>query len=336
MIDIESDTELIAYLTAHGRTLPGEELVIVPLAGGVSNRTVFVQRANGDAWVLKQALGKLRVKADWFSDPIRIQKEALGIQWLARFTPPGTIPAFVFQDDAALIVAMAAVPQPHVNWKHMLLAGDVRFEHARQFGRILGGIHRGGYQHRAETEPVFRDRQFFESLRLEPYYQYTAGQHSDAAEFYKALIADTRAHLHTIVHGDYSPKNILVRLEQLILLDHEVIHFGDPAFDLGFSLTHLLSKARHVADRGEAFLDAALVYWNTYLEALGDVPWRDALGPRAVRHTLGCLLGRVDGRSPLEYLTEAERHYQRETVVRLMTSPPTMIPDLIGAIGQAL
>lgn len=336
MIDIENEAELVAYLTGQGRTQPGETLVIVPLAGGVSNRTVFVQRANGEALVLKQALGKLRVKADWFSDPIRIQKEALGIRWLARFTPPGTIPAFVFQDDAALIVAMAAVPQPHVNWKHMLLKGDVRADHLRQFGRILGQIHRGGYEQRAETEPVFRDRQFFESLRLEPYYQYTAGQHPDAAAFYRALIADTRDRLLTIVHGDYSPKNILVLADKLILLDHEVIHFGDPAFDLGFSLTHLLSKARHVAGRREAFLDAARVYWTTYLEALGDVPWRDALEPRAVRHTLGCLLGRVDGRSPLEYLTEAERQFQRETVVRLMKSPPATIPSLIDAFGQEL
>ena len=69
------------------------------------------------------------------------------------------------------------------------------------------------------------------------------------------------------MHGDYSPKNILLYRDRLVLLDHEVIHFGDPAFDVGFSLTHLLSKALHVAFRRREFLDAAQSYVRTYLEA---------------------------------------------------------------------
>ena len=47
-------------------------------------------------------------------------------------------------------------------------------------------------------------------------------------------------------------------MKAVSLLDHEVAHFGDPAFDLGFSLTHLLSKALHLEAYRPLFLAAAL------------------------------------------------------------------------------
>src|SRR5207253_6106542 len=119
----------------------------------------------------------------------------------------------------------------------------------------------------------------------------------EAAAFLAPLVDETRARRETLVHGDYSPKNVLVRDDRLVLLDHEVVHFGDPAFDLGFSLAHLLSKAHHLADRRGDFTQAALLYWRAYAG-------ERQLEPRAVRHTLACLLARVAGRSPLEYLNE--------------------------------
>jgi hypothetical protein len=114
-----------------------------------------------------------------------------------------------------------------------------------------------------------------------------------------------------------------------VLLDHEVIHWGDPAFDPGFALTHLLGKANHVVPHREAFAEAANRFWQSYEAALGDVPWREGLEHRAVRHTLGCLLARVAGRSPLEYLTEPQRRTQQGTVLSLMRVPPEDIRALV-------
>jgi len=133
------------------------------------------------------------------------------------------------------------------------------------------------------------------------------------------LIEETRATRLSVVHGDYSPKNVLVRDGQLILLDFEVIHWGDPAFDLGFALAHLLSKAHHVEGKRQLFLDAATAFWYGYAETLGDVPWHIPLEPRAVRQTLGCLMARVAGRSQLEYLSADEKRRQRDIVLDLMT-----------------
>lgn len=360
-LDIEQPAALLAYLRHSGRIQPDEQPTIRILAGGVSNRTVWVERANGPAWVLKQALPKLRVAVDWFSRPERIQREALGLRWLAQLAPAGTICPLLFEDHRQHLLAMEAVPQPHDNWKSLLLAGRLDMTHIDQFGRLLGTIHRQAFEQRAKVAPVFADRSFFESLRLEPYYAYPASQLPAAADFLHGLIEESRANCVTLVHGDYSPKNILVYQNRLILLDHEVIHWGDPAFDLGFSLTHLLSKAHHLSQYRHNFAVAAQRYWQVYHESISathvkrddrrltsdhqrafslslssnmDYPApfatdMAAIEARAVRHTLACLLARVDGRSPLEYLDEAARSRQRQAVLALLPAPPDAIPALV-------
>jgi aminoglycoside phosphotransferase (APT) family kinase protein len=336
-LNIEQHADLLTYLRQTGRIEADEQPQFTNLAGGVSNRTVLVTRPGGEQWVLKQALSKLRVPVDWFSSPERVHREALGLRWLAQLAPPGTIPQLVFEDFEHHLLAMLAVPQPHDNWKSLLLGGQLKVEHIHQFAQLLGTIHRRAFERRAEVEPVFADRSFFESLRLEPYYSYTATQVSGAAPFIQALIDETRTLALTLVHGDYSPKNILVyRQGQLILLDHEVIHFGDPAFDMGFSMTHLLSKAHHLSQLRLNFAQAALQYWQLYLEALGAVPWRNKFEARAVRHTLACLLARVAGRSPLEYLAAPIRQRQREVATALMLNPPTTMPNLIAQFVKRL
>ena len=319
-LNIENAAELVGYLRGHGHVGKDENPRITILAGGVSNRTVLVERENGAGWVLKQALEKLRVAADWFSSPARIHREALGLRWIGELTP-GATPRFLFEDHGAHFLAMEAVPRPHENWKSILLRGDVAGDLVAQFGRLLGTIHRGAKGRRDELEPVFRDVSFFESLRLEPYYAYTAAQTKEAEPFLLALIAETLATRSTLVHGDFSPKNILARNGRLILLDHEVIHWGDPAFDLGFALTHFLSKAHHLREHRERFVAAAHGFWKNYDDK--------SCEERAVRHTLACLLARVDGRSPLEYLDADERRRQRAAALALMSALPGGMDDLI-------
>src|SRR5688500_6074371 len=100
-LDIEQPGELTAWLRAHHRIAPDETPRIAVLAGGVSNRTVLVERPSGEAWVVKQALAKLRVQVEWFSSPERIHREALGLRWLAELAPPGAITPFIFEDHDA-------------------------------------------------------------------------------------------------------------------------------------------------------------------------------------------------------------------------------------------
>lgn len=338
-LDIEQHEQLIAYLRAAGRIKPDETPKCETLAGGVSNRTVLVERASGEAWVLKQALAKLRVKVDWFSDPARVHREALGLKHLAALAPAGAITPLVFEDEVNHLLAMQAVPQPHENWKNILLRGEVDPNYIEQFARLLGRIHRESYYQDDELAKVFDDRTFFETLRLEPYYQFAASQVPAAAPFLDRLIADTRQSRLTLVHGDYSPKNILVHDGRLVLLDHEVIHWGDPAFDIGFALTHLLSKANHLPAHRKDFWQGALDFWMYYSWELGNMPWMEAMQVRAARHTLACLLARVAGRSPLEYLDDAGRRRQQSVVVEMMGNDdwptvPSVISEFLVEVEQ--
>ncbi len=335
-LDIEDAAALVAYLERTARIGTDEAVRVEVLHGGVSNRTVWLERDSGEAWVLKQALAKLRVPVDWFSSPERIHREAVGMEWLARLTPAGSTTELLFEDREEYLLAMRAVPRPHDNWKTVLLAGTICADHFRQFARLLAAIHREGYHRRAELAGVFGDRSYFESLRLEPYYGYSAQQAPAAAEFLHALIGETLDCRITLVHGDYSPKNILIHEGRLVLLDHEVIHFGDPAFDLGFSLTHFLSKAHHLPALRCDLLRMAREYWSHYLAALGQADWTKGLEARAVRHTLACLLARAVGRSPLEYLDAAQRTRQRDAVLRIIPGAPGTITDLISVFEEHL
>jgi 5-methylthioribose kinase len=328
-MNIEDPYELKTYLIETGRLKPNEMFESHTLSGGVSNRTVLLKRSDGRNWVLKQALEKLRVSVDWFSSPERIHREAAGMRYLYQLAPEH-ITSLIFEDHKEHILAMEAVIEPHQNWKEMLLRGEVDSDHVRQFAELLGIIHRVSSVDK-NIDKVFADRSYFESLRLEPYYLYAAQQVPEASLFLHTLTEATRQRLYTLVHGDYSPKNILVYQRRLILLDHEVIHFGDPAFDVGFALTHFLSKAHHlVAKRGE-FAEAALQFWRVYQEGIKGTKFYDDLEPFAIKHTLACLLARVAGRSQLEYLSPSEKSLQKAVVVSLMQHEPTRLPEMVSS-----
>jgi hypothetical protein len=335
-LNIERFDELLEYLRQTRRVAPEITPRLTRLEGGVSNRTVLVEPPDGPAFVVKQALERLRVESEWFSDPRRIEREALGLEWLARLAPTGTIAPLLFLDKRHHLLAMEAVPQPHVNWKVELLAGRVEPAHIDQFARLLATIHCNSRAQADTLACVFEDRSFFETLRVEPYYRFSADRVQEAAGFLKKLIADTAIHRLALVHGDYSPKNILIHQGQLVLLDHEVIHFGDPAFDLGFSMTHFLSKAHHLPQHRDAFLASTSRYWSNYVHNAGDIPRSEGFEERAVRHTLGCLLARVAGRSPLEYLDDQDGRRQLRIVLELVSRHPATVPILLDAFGAAL
>ena len=344
-LDIERHVQLAGYLRATGRIGAREPVVCRTLGGGVSNRAVWVDLGDGRAWVLKQALAKLRVKDEWLSDPGRIRREAEGLRYLAQVAPPGTTTPLVFEDPAVYLLAMQAVPYPHENLKTILLAGtlprDRLLRLIADFGALLGMIHANAWRRADEVRPAFEDTSFFQSLRIEPYYRATAAREPMAGHFFAELIEHAQSTRLTLTHADYSPKNVLVRPgtdgdaggeDRLVLLDHEVIHWGDPAFDVGFALAHLLSKAHHVIGRRADFRDAAVRFWDSYCDGLaGDgvaVPWAADIEPWCARHALGCLLARVSGKSPLEYLDDAERGRQRAVVLELLRHPPARVAEL--------
>jgi 5-methylthioribose kinase len=329
-LDIEDFDALQKYLSSRGHLQPGEAVSFAVLPGGVSNRTVRATWADERSWVLKQALPKLRVNIDWFSSPERITVEAKALRWLNRIAPPGTTPAFVLEDATNHLMVMEAIPEESENWKSILLKGEIVPEQFEQFGSLLGTIHRQSSISAFEVSKAFADTTYFESLRLEPYYLFTAQTTPAAAGFLQTLARETLLHKVSLVHGDFSPKNTLLYQGKLILLDYEVVHWGEPAFDVGFALTHFLSKAHHLPQARARLAQAAMLFWQVYAREVATLDWASALEPRVVRHALGCLLARVVGKSPLEYLTRNEQARQKEVTLLLMENSPTEVNDLIS------
>jgi aminoglycoside phosphotransferase (APT) family kinase protein len=329
-LDIENFDDLRQYMMEQGHVHCGEKVSMQKLAGGVSNRTVKISWPDGHGWVLKQALAKLRVAVDWFSDPERIAVEAKALRWLNRAAPPGSTPGFVFEDTARHILAMQAIPEGHENWKTLLLAGKIVSEHFEQFGRLLGAIHRQSTEQATKLASEFADTRYFESLRLEPYYLYTAQQVPAAATFLRSLAEETLGHKDCLVHGDFSPKNTLLYHEKLILLDYEVMHFGDPAFDIGFAMAHFLSKAHHRPGDRDGIAAGTARFLEVYRQQVAMLAWARELEPRMVRHSLGCSLARVAGKSTLEYMSPEEMERQCRVLLPLMANPPATVDALIN------
>lgn len=288
--------------------MAGEQWRVKPLGGGVSN-VVLLAESSLRRLVFKQALGRLRVAEEWLADQSRIHREAASLRALAPILPDGAVPRVVFEDRENFIYAMQAAPPGAEDWKTRLLRGERDADVARKAARILSALAAGTSGDTRWCEE-YGDQHCFDQLRLDPYYRFTASRHSDLRSAFEEAIALARRPL-AMVHGDFSPKNLLVDgTGHVMLIDFEVIHFGDPAFDAAFLLNHLLLKGARdlgVICAGElaAFETAAVI-----------------------RH-LGCLhLARVDGKSPAEYLTEPQRVRVRAAARELILHPPKTIEEI--------
>lgn len=329
-LDIEVPEQLIAYLQSTNRISSDELPQVQVLHGGVSGRTVLVERENGESWVLKQALERLRVAGDWFSDPRRIEREADGMRALNSILAPGRVPDLIFEDKVNHLVAMQAVDPPFTNWKELLLTGRLTVEHVVDFGRLLAQIHEGSARRSGQFRAQFEDKTVFDTLRVDPYYRKVRAEHPEYTSFFDAVIEESLTLSISLVHGDYSPKNILMRPTGCVLVDHEVIHWGDPAFDVGFSITHLLAKSNHMPRMRSRFGAAALTYWQTYQAQLASLEVFSGVEERSVRHAAACLLARVDGKSPLEYLDDEQRVSQRAGAMAIISAAPTTVAEMIA------
>ena len=99
----------------------------------------------------------------------------------------------------------------------------------------------------------------------------------------------------------------------ILLLDFEVVHWGDPAFDLAFCVNHLLIKSIVNAHVQATYFQAVTAMLEAYRDELPAIDWAELLAE--TRLQLGCLmLARIDGKSPVEYITDEPT---KETVRRV-------------------
>jgi hypothetical protein len=155
----------------------------------------------------------------------------------------------------------------------------------------------------------------FEAQRVDPYLRTIVRRHPDLAETVDVYVERLLATRRCLVHGDFSPKNVLVGRDGLWVIDWEVTHRGDPAFDLAFMLNHLLLKAIHRPQGRRDYETCGRAFLEAYAQPFD---------PEYVLGLVGCLmLARVDGKSPAEYLSERERTHARAHGIALLTAPPS-------------
>ena len=327
------------YLAGHGLWPPGMPNAVRELGGGGSNTVLLVEGKGPDGeerrWVVKQSLEKLRVKDDWRSERGRIFREAEAIQALSSVLGPGAVPQVVHVGRDDYLFVMTAAPAGSVTWKEALLEGRVDGGVARQAGKLLALMITAS-QRDPSFRAAFAERAVFDQLRVDPYYRTTAARHPDVGPLIRKLIDDSWQIRSAIVHGDFSPKNMLVQNSRIFLIDFEVVHWGDPAFDAGFLLNHLFLKAFHQPHYARAYFSAARDFWTELVGGTDAAALVD-FEKMTVRHLGALMLARIDGKSPVEYIRdESTKERVRSFAKWLMLEGTPSLEDTMSAAGKAL
>ncbi len=328
----EDKDMLAASLHRMGLTAGGDDFSATPLSGGVSC-DVWHVRAASQEMIVKRALPRLRVDAEWKAPVERAGTEADWFNLVAEFDPR-IVPEVLGEDRAHHVFAMEFLPpQTHKLWKAELAAGRADADFAASVGERLAHIHAFTANREDVMHDFAHDAQFH-ALRLEPYLLHTAKKHTDLAPRIRALADGVAKARVALMQGDISPKNILIGPEGPVFLDAETACYGDPAFDLAFCLNHLLLKCVWHRKFKAAYLKSFAALADAYLE---NVTWEEPRDIEARTAALlpALLLARIDGKSPVEYLTtEKDKTLVREVAKALLAGRPSASLAAISKIWE--
>jgi 5-methylthioribose kinase len=291
---LTADT-VLAYLIEKKIISASDQAEVEVLTGGVSNVVLAITTKNQKI-VLKQALAELMVAQKWEADQRRAIVEANAIALFHKLSPD-QVPNLVFLDPERFILILDRVPVGSTVWKSDLLDGVINPDIAEVLGRTLAQWHNFGEKDK-EARLQFMEDSLFEQLRIDPFYRFVAAKNDALKPIISRLINELEGDKTTIVHGDFSPKNIMVGMDdQVYILDFEVTHVGNPVFDLAFLLAHLLCKKfRTDEPLEEKLLGAAAERFINAYEVIRPIDSSLSL------HTALIALARVEGKSPVNYL----------------------------------
>jgi aminoglycoside phosphotransferase (APT) family kinase protein len=328
------DAVLCDFLYDRKLARRGDAVTWTPLAGGVSS-DIWRVDVGERTLCIKRALPRLKVAQEWDAP---VERNAYEWAWLGfafeRF--PDNVPEPIASDASRGILAMAYLdPVRYPVWKRKLLDGDVAPDAAASVGSIVVQLHAASADNR-DVAARFATDAIFHAIRLEPYLLATAARHPDLASALSALAERTAATRRALVHGDMSPKNILLGPRGPVLLDAECAWYGDPAFDAAFCLNHFLLKCVARPQWAPGYLACYRAFAHAYL---GGVTWelRDAIEVRIASLLPALLLARIDGKSPVEYMTaERDRQIVRNAACPLVAHAPARLEEIAVRWSAAL
>ncbi|NKB62941.1 MAG: phosphotransferase [Gammaproteobacteria bacterium] len=310
-----------------------EVSTIIPLTGGVASD--IVQVIVGDQRLcLKCALEKLKVDEDWRAPVHRNRAEYAWLEVAAQVIPESTVALFGRSQQSPCFAMEFLEGDDTYLWKTSLLNGTLNVDEAISVGQAIGKIHARSASSAFSTEP-FRNRDDFYELRLDPYLKFTASRHPAVAAHLESLVERLYEASSVLTHGDVSPKNIIFRDGSPIILDAECATMGDASFDIAFCMNHLVLKAVHLPAVRSELLNAALEVWGTYVHY---VHWEspEQLEAKVCELLPALMLSRIDGKSPVEYLTEENRQVVRELSLKRLQTPCISLERLMTSIAYQL
>lgn len=326
-----SSEEVVRVLRGAPPDFPcnAPELDAKPFGGGVASDIRVVDTVRGKI-VVKEALPELKVDAYWPSDPARSLVEAHALQTIAGLLGEGAVPKVLWIDAERHRFGMQLVEPRLRNWKADLLAGRIDLATAARAGQLLGQMH-GRSSREPDLAARFANQQFFEELRIRPYFQRVAERNPALAPAIQLSIDGMRQSSEkALVHGDFSPKNMLADGGDVVLLDCEVAHWGDPRFDLAFCLSHLSLKAMRRGADAARFAEVAEALLAAYREE--GLPVIDVA---LVRLVGGLILARLEGDSPVDYLKDFDTAGAKRAASAMIENPSADPDSLVRGIRES-
>ena len=300
------DANLPHYLRGLGLLEAGELAQVEPAGDGNINWVRRV-RAGDRSFVVKQARPHLERFPEYQAPTTRIVCEARYLEVARPLDRDAVCPGVVRFDEAARVLVLEDLGAAPRLDAVLASGGDVRGV-AQRIARFLGAVHTAtaddaSLAARFENDAMRRlhgDHIF--ALPFQPNeFPLPAAVRARAEAIWRdGRVAAIAAEAYeryldphgALVHGDVQAGNVLVAARGAVLLDAEIAHIGDPAFDLGMLFAHLWlpAVARGAANDADAAIHAA---WRAYASAMADVD--ASLHERAVRYAAIEMLRRTLG-----------------------------------------
>ena len=315
MLDLANRELMLGYLLDKNVINEKDGYKVEYCKGGVSCVTALIE-VPGRTLLIKQGRPKLAVKEEWLADPIRMTIETEANIVYNEYVPE-SVPKVLSYDPENFILIREAAPIDATMWKTDLLNGILDFEVAKKSMEALAIVHNKCYKN-PEIAKKFANDSIFYQLRISPYIEFVVSKYPQLAEYGDRLKKRLLTNKTSLVHADYSPKNILVLKNRgICILDYEISHYGDPTFDVGFFTNHLVLKSAHLRQWSSGFLNMLLYMTDVYF-AMIDYEDRAKVEADSLDVLAMMMIARIDGKSPVEYITsDITRQLVRDMALEL-------------------
>ena len=289
------------------------------LTGGVSSdiwRIISLKKN----FCIKKSKSKLSVKQEWHAPVIRNYYE---YQWYNEVNTisKNITPKVIYVNKNPYFFVMEYYDKKdYPLWKNELFNLKLNQNFTKNVALNLAKIHSQTYN-KTIIAKKFDTIKLFEDLRIDPYIRFSALAHDDINSELISIADSLHNSQIALVHGDISPKNILINNSKPIFLDAECAWFGDPVFDISFCLNHIILKSLVLKKIDKELINHFNILANNYLS---NVFWENPriYEKRIIRVLASLMLARIDGKSPVEYInTDLQKNKVRNFSKYILKNP---------------